>query len=319
MAPPSEARHPGPTPVLCCREELADRLPQLRVLRSLSAGRGREVLLASAGGRQVVVKALRHFPGRHRIRRGGARREAAMLAAAQGPHVVRLEQVEVGRWFTFLVMEHLPGPPLRARLAAPWSAADLVAAGLGVSLALARLHRADILFNDLKPRNIGVASLPSSPSSPQGGALEVVKLLDFGHARTLADSRMRHSLCGSADYAPPEAWGPGFMAPASDVWSWGRSWHLLASGKPFVRIHSFEQLLRSGRPPLPPVAEVSRAPLPADLARLIDGCMASDPQARPVDGAELHGRLQQIARAEWGENIADVSCFASPAPDGGLG
>ena len=242
-----------------------------------------------------------------------------MLAAAQGPHVVHLEQVVVGRWFTFLVMEHLPGPSLRGRLALPWSAADLVAAGLGVSLALARLHRAEILFNDLKPRNIGVAPWPSSPSSPREHVQEVVKLLDFGHSRTLADSRTRHCLCGSVDYAPPEAWGPGFMAPASDIWAWGRSWHLLASGQPFVRIHSFEQLLRSGRPPLPPVAEVSRTPLPADLARLIDACMAADPQARPVDGGELWWRLQQIARAEWGESITDVVCFASPAPDGGLG
>lgn len=288
------------------RGELAELLPGITPVRSLWPRRKGGVLLAQRGEGLVVVKALAHRSGRRRIQRGAARRETAMLQAAQGSHVVHLEQVAIGTWFTFLVMEHLPMSTLRGRLRESWSGAELVAAGLGVTAALARLHGAGILFNDFKPRNVGIAPSPSPGTA--GG--ELVKLLDFGHARTLNDTCARHCLCGTVDYAPPEAWGPGRMAPASDVWAWGRSWHLLATGHYFERITSFQQLLQAGRSPLPPVAQVSRSPLPASLATLIDDALDSNPQRRPADGKEVHERLQAIARAEWGNALGGLSRFA---------
>ena len=191
---------------------------------------------------------------------------------------------------------------------------DLVAAGLGVTAALARLHGEGLLFNDFKPRNVGIATTTSSGAA--GG--EVVKLIDFGHARTLADTRARHCLCGTVDYAPPEAWGPGRMAAASDVWAWGRSWHLLASGHYFERIENFRQLLQAGRSPLPPVARVSRSPLPPGLATLIDAALDPNPERRPADGQELQERLQEIAREEWGDALGSLSRFALPLQGDGV-
>jgi serine/threonine-protein kinase len=275
------------------------------------------VLLAQRGEDLVVVKALAHKRGRRRIQRGAARRETAMLRAAQGAHVVRLEAVAIGIEFTFLVMEHLPLSTLRGRLREPWSGADLVGAGLGVTAALARLHGAGLLFNDLKPRNVGITIAANAGAVNAGDAGgEVVKLLDFGHARTLEDTRARHCLCGTVDYAPPEAWGPGRMGAASDVWAWGRSWHLLASGHYFERVESFRQLLRAGRAPLPPVAQVSRSPLPSGLASLIDDALDPDPERRPADGREVQERLWVIARTEWGEALATLTRFALPPREG---
>jgi serine/threonine protein kinase len=279
------------------RQELAELLPEISPERSLWPRGAGGVLLARRGEGLVVVKALAHKGGRRRIQRGAASRETAMLQAAQGTHVVRLEEVAIGTWFTFLVMEHLPLSTLRGRLGEPWSGVDLVAAGLGVTAALARLHGEGVLFNDFKPRNVGIASLPG-PGTVGG---DMVKLIDFGHARSLADTRARHCLCGTVDYAPPEAWGPGLMEAASDVWAWGRSWHLLATGHYFERIDNFRQLLRAGRSPLPPVAQVSRSPLPPGLASLIDAALDPNPLGRPADGREVHDRLREIARAEWGD------------------
>jgi serine/threonine protein kinase len=288
------------------RGELAELLPGITPVRSLGPRRAGGVLLAQRGEGLVVVKALAHKRGRRRIQRGAARRETAMLQAAQGAHVVRLEAVAIGTGFTFLVMEHLPLSTLRGRLREPWSGADLVAAGLGVTAALARLHGAGLLFNDFKPRNVGITHAANAGDA--GG--EVVKLIDFGHARTLEDTRARHCLCGTVDYAPPEAWGPGRMGAASDVWAWGRSWHLLASGHYVERIEGFGQLLRVGRAPLPPVAQVSRSPLPGGLATLIDAALDPNPERRPVDGREVHERLREIARLEWGEALATLTRFA---------
>ncbi|MFN9643706.1 MAG: serine/threonine protein kinase [Cyanobacteriota bacterium] len=294
------------------RGELAELLPAITTVRSLWPRRAGGVLLARRGEGLVVVKALAHKRGRRRIQRGAARRETAMLQAAQGAHVVRLEEVAIGTWFTFLVMEHLPLSTLRGRLGEPWSGVDLVAAGLGVTAALARLHGAGLLFNDFKPRNVGIGTT----TGPGAAGKQVVKLIDFGHARTLAETRARHCLCGTVDYAPPEAWGPGLMGTTSDVWAWGRSWHLLASGHYFERVESFRQLLRAGRAPLPPVARVSRSPLPPGLATLIDAALDPIPERRPTDGRELHACLQAIARDEWGEALADLSRFAMAPLEG---
>ncbi|MFN9661079.1 MAG: protein kinase domain-containing protein [Cyanobacteriota bacterium] len=293
------------------RRELAELLPELTPVRCLWPRQAGGVLLARRGDGLLVVKALPHKPGRRRIQRGAARRETAMLQAAQGSHVVRLEEVAIGTWFTFLVMEHLPLSTLRGRLGEHWSGVDLVAAGLGVTAALARLHGAGLLFNDFKPRNVGIATT----TSPGAAGGEVVKLIDLGHARSLEDTRARHCFCGTVDYAPPEAWGPGLMAAASDVWAWGRSWHLLASGHYFERIENFRQLLRAERAPLPPVAQVSRSPLPPSLATLIDAALDPRPERRPADGREVHERLREIARAEWGEALGVLSRFALAAPE----
>ncbi|MFM7640490.1 MAG: protein kinase domain-containing protein [Cyanobium sp.] len=294
------------------RGELAELLPEISTVRSLWPRRAGGVFLARRGERLVVVKALAHKCGRRRMQRGAARRETAMLQAAQGSHVVRLEEVAIGTWFTFLVMEHLPMSTLRGRLMVPWSGADLVAGGLGVTAALPRLHGAGLLFNDFKPRNVGIATTTGLGAA--GG--EVVKLIDFGHARTLAGTRARHCLCGTVDYAPPEAWGPGLMAATSDVWAWGRSWHLLASGQYFERIESFGQLLRAGRAPLPPVAQVSRCPLPDGLASLIDAALDPDPERRPADGREVHERLRGIAQVQWGGDLGCLSRFAWAPQEG---
>lgn len=302
------AERPAPGVVLegALGQEWAELLPALTPERTLWSRGAGGVLLARRDDGLVVVKALAHKHGRGKPQRGAARRETAMFQAAQGSHVVRLEEVAIGSWFTFLVMEHLPLSTLRSRLDQSWSGEDLVAAGLGVTVALARLHAKGILFNDFKPRNVGIAATTSKPG---GAGRELVTLIDFGHARSLEDSRARHCLCGSVDYAPPEAWGPGLMAAASDVWAWGRAWHLLASGRYFGRLANFGQLLRAGRAPLPPVATVSRSPLPPPLASLIDAALDSDPLRRPADGRELHERLEVIAQTEWGQDLRGHSRF----------
>ena len=262
-------------------------LPLARPVELIAVATDAQVVLAETSDHTVVVKCLRSRRGR----RGHARRELAALEAAQGPHVVRLLEVARTDVVTFVVMERLGRRTLRDLVGQPWTAADLVAAGLGISLALARMHTQDLMFNDFKPRNVGLADV---------GTQFVPKLIDFGHARTVADTRANRFIGGSLDYAPPELVREGQLGTWSDVWAWGRSWHLLATGDYFGRVSSINQLFRDGRMPLPPLGQVSRMPLPASLARLIDDCLASDASKRPRDARELHQRLLELATTEWG-------------------
>ena len=262
-------------------------LPLIRPVEVLSSAADAQVVLGETWDASVVVKCIRIRRGR----RSHGRREVEMLRAAQGPHVVRLLDVVHTDDFTFAVMERLDQGTLRDNVGDSWSAADLVAAGLGVTSALARMHASDLLFNDFKPRNVGLAG---------SGGRFVPKLIDFGHARSVADTRANRFIGGSLDYAPPELVREGQLGTWSDVWAWGRSWHLLATGDYFGRVVSINQLFRDGRIPLPPVAQVSRVPLPVSVAALIDDALALDPAHRPIDAGELHERLLDVATTEWG-------------------
>ena len=262
-------------------------LPLIRPVQVLAETADARVVLGETAGQYVVVKCL--FP--RRGRRGHASREVEVLQAAQGPHVVRLFDVARSDTCTFVVMEQLRNGTLRDTVGLTWTAVDLVAAGLGVTAALARLHRSSVLFNDFKPRNVGLGA--------NDGRL-VAKLIDFGHARSVADTRANRFIGGSLDYAPPELVREGQLGTWSDVWAWGRSWHLLATGDYFGRVVSINQLFRDGRMPLPPVAQVSKEPLPWSLATLIDDAVTLDSSQRPPDAGEVHSRLLAVAREEWG-------------------
>lgn len=269
------------------QSEVEEVHPDATVCEVLSAGVGGVVVLLQIDGHQRVLKRLRN----RSKRRKQADREVTMLRAAQGPHVVRLLDVHRTEQYQYLTMEHLEQPSLRDRLHHRWTAADLVASACSIASALARLHRQRILFNDLKPRNVGVTGTTSLSA----------KLLDFGHARTVGDTRAQAFVGGSLDYLAPEFVRQGQPGPTSDVWSWARSWHLLAAGSYFGRFANANQLFLSGPRMLPPVQQVSRVPLPESFAELIDGSLAADQTLRPDDGCELEERIAHIIAAEWGE------------------
>jgi serine/threonine protein kinase len=276
---------------------LAHLLPEIRELHTLNVGLGGTVVLAVGDESSTVVKCLPAAPSQQRAR---AEREVAMLRAAQGPHVVGLERVLHTEDYAFIMMEHLPLPTLRDRLGDPWSAADLAATGVAVASVLARLHDSGVLFNDVKPRNLGVKAV----SCGDGGERRYVSVFDFGHANTIAGTLSSRFVAGSVDYVAPEVYWAGAVSPASDVWSWGRTWHLLASGRYFQRFDNFNQLLRHGRQPLAPIASVSRVALPQELAALIDSALSVDPADRPADGSQLRNLLGDLIEDEWGGELA---------------
>lgn len=286
-------------------------LPDITVSEVLSTGVGGTVMRATHGGRPVVLKRIRN----RSARRKQAEREIAMLRTGQGPHVVRLESTYRSDTYVLIELEYLEQPSLRDRLHERWTAADLVATARSIASALARLHHEDILFNDLKPRNVGVTAVTPCAAGDGGGDTGVssdtvaasdglvltAKLIDFGHARTIADTRTQAFAGGSLDYMPPECVREGILGPWSDVWSWARSWHLLASGNYFGRFENVNQLFRFGSRRLPPIGQVSRVVLPEQFARLIDQSLAVDHAHRPADGQHLVDELDQIIADEWGE------------------
>lgn len=127
----------------------------------------------------------------------------------------------------YLVMEFIWGESLEKRLAsanAPLLETDVLKYAIQLCDALHYLHTRQpaIIFRDMKPSN---AMLNNTG---------VVKLVDFGIARTYKAGKKRDTIAmGSENYAAPEQWGKGQTDARSDVYALGATmYHLLANMAP---------------------------------------------------------------------------------------
>ncbi len=169
--------------------------------------------------RPVAIKTL---DGLSPARLARLKPEAQAMAALAHPGIAQIHGLETWRGRPLLVMEHMDGGTLAARIArGPLPPADAVGVALAVAGALVALHAARYRHGDIKPSNIGFAA--------DGAA----KLLDFG----LAGLTGRHGAPagGTVAYLSPEVLVGVPAAPADDVWALGVVLHETVAGRrPFA-------------------------------------------------------------------------------------
>lgn len=152
-------------------------------------------------------------------------REAAIIALADHPNIVKL--YGQGEWEggLYIAMEFIQGISLRQyllrNLISLKHALELV---MEISMALCHLHAHGIIHRDLKPENILVTEL--------GG----VKVIDFGIAQLLTDnqrdSQSKRRLIGTPIYMSPEQKNdPESTSYPSDIYSLGIITYELVLGK----------------------------------------------------------------------------------------
>lgn len=202
--------------------------------------------------------------------------EQKALAKLRSKHVVQLfDIVEVSTKSgktPALVLEHINGSdlqphsynPKRKFLRTLWQ----------ISCGLSDIHEAGVIHRDIKPANIRMDS--------EG----VIKILDFGLARSKGVDDQTRSVIGTPIYMAPELWGRATISFSSavDVYAFGvTALALLKTALPdAVR----------GSPPLP----VSEAQMKAamvgiapDLVELFASCLAANPKDRP--------EMKEVAKA----------------------
>ena len=95
------------------------------------------------------------------------------------------------------------------------------------------LNKKAIVHRDLKPQNILLCN-PRHPNKPQPTQL-IVKLADFGFARSLPEGIMAGTLCGSPMYMAPEVIMSQQYGAKADLWSIGTIIYQCLTGKaPFL-------------------------------------------------------------------------------------
>jgi serine/threonine protein kinase len=132
---------------------------------------------------------------------------------------------EQGR--AYLVMEFIWGESLEKRIEqakSPLMEREVLAWAVQICEVLEYLHsrQPPIIFRDLKPSNVMVNNAG------------VVKLVDFGIARTYKEDKLQDTIAlGSENYAAPEQWGQAQTDARSDIYGLGATmYHLLANMPP---------------------------------------------------------------------------------------
>jgi eukaryotic-like serine/threonine-protein kinase len=283
------------------REHLQQTLGASYALeRELGGGGMSRVFVATDAGlnRQVVVKVLpSESPGQ--LSNDRFRREIAIAARLQHPHIVPLlaaGEVDALPWFT---MPFVAGESLRVRLARDGELPipEAVRILREVASALAYAHANGVVHRDIKPDNVLLS----------GGAAMVT---DFGVAKALAASqRPEHGdardLSGGITSVGMALGTPAYMAPEqasgdpqtdhrADIYAWGiLAYEVLTGQAPFAG-RTPQAMIAAQVAERPEDIRRRRPAVPAPLADLVMRCLEKRPADRPQTADELVRTLDQV-------------------------
>lgn len=249
--------------------------------------------------RRYAVKIMKSEFSQNEIVRERFRREARAAQKLAHPNIIEiLDQGETEDGSLYLVMELLRGESLADLMdrvgRIPLNRTLLIAAQ--TAQALARAHDLEVVHRDLKPENI---FLMTSDDSDAEGSECRVKLLDFGIARTLRDSRITAmgEVFGTPEYMAPERITSIHAGPPADLYSLGVILYELAVGHmPFVSDNPVALFKKHMTQPAPD-PRVKNPDVPDALADLILRLLAKNPEQRPVDAHRVLKDLTAVARA----------------------
>jgi tetratricopeptide (TPR) repeat protein len=279
-------------------EMIGKKLLHYEVVARLGAGGMGEVWRAVDPRleRDVAIKILPSGGAAEPTERERFVREARAASALAHPNIITIHEINTADGFDFIVMEYVRGEALSAQLSrGPLPVMRAVEYAVQVADALNAAHEAGIVHRDLKPGNIMVA--------PSG----LIKVVDFGIAKrvsagTTADvdttaaalTAMGVSI-GTPSYMSPEQALGDTVDGRSDLFSFGIVlYEMLAGQLPFqsaTRLGIVRQIVHE--PPRP--LALAAPHVPAELAAVVERCLAKDPAARYASAASLRDDLRRCA------------------------
>jgi len=240
--------------------------------------------------RPVAVKIMNKNLASDKGLRERFRREAKNAAALAHPNIIEIfDYGETDDGAPFLVMELLDGAPLADYIVEGGMPPEEVAS-LGVQIAqgLARAHDFDVIHRDLKPDNIFVSRV--AHGRPQ------IKLLDFGIARSMQDSRLTGvgEVFGTPQYMAPERITTIDAGPAADLYALGVIYFEMLTGRlPFEAQEITGYFIKHMQDPPPRPSELAPN-CPRRLEELILALLAKSPDERPVDAHQVVKELTAL-------------------------
>ncbi|HET9987163.1 MAG TPA: protein kinase, partial [Kofleriaceae bacterium] len=234
-------------------------------------------------GKRVALKVLHPSYSRMPDLVERFRREARAASKIGHPNIVDVtDSGATNDGSVYFVMEYLEGVELGSVIERE-GAID-VARALRITgqicRALSAAHREGIIHRDLKPENIFLIT--------RGGEADVVKVLDFGIAKTTEAEAARERrltspgmAMGTPEYMAPEQ-AAGRPADArTDIYSLGAIMYEMTTGLPPYSGDNFMEILTKKATVDPPAPITVRTDLPLPVSELVAAAMARNPDDRP--------------------------------------
>ncbi len=281
-----------------------------RLLRPLGHGGMGSVYFAEHAllGKPLAVKVLdsRYVKEAHGAER--LFREARAAAAIGHPNIIDVVDVGLTPFDDpYLVMEYLEGEDLAnyGQRQAPLSCAMACAILAPILEALAAAHAKGIVHRDIKPANIFLVERP--------GYAPVVKLIDFGIAKTLGGTNepqitVNGALLGTPSYMSPEqARGSSDVDERADLYAVGVVFYQLLTGHlPFDGSNYNETIYKILNDS--PQLDSGITELPEDAASLIRKAICKDPAERYQSAEQMLRAVQLLwGWSERDEALAEVA------------
>ncbi|HEY3496142.1 MAG TPA: protein kinase [Polyangiaceae bacterium] len=243
--------------------------------------------------RPCAVKIMNTALAKNEVIRERFRREAKAAQKLAHPNIIEIfDQGELQDGSLFLVMELLDGVTL----------ADVVMRGklpiertvpiaIQIARALARAHDLEVIHRDLKPENVFLAEFDTQK--------DFVKLLDFGIARSMQDTRLTGAgeVFGTPQYMAPERITSIDAGPSADLYALGVMLYEMLSGQLPFEANDVATFFVKHLKEVPASLRSKDRSMPEPLDRLVRDMLAKDPKDRPVDAHRVHTDLLRIAGA----------------------
>jgi serine/threonine-protein kinase len=212
-------------------------------------------------------------------------REAQAAAALNHRNIVTLYDAGEEDGVYFISMELLEGMPLNAILEkrGRLSTADTARLGLQIAAGLQYAHERRIVHRDIKTANLFFTRE------------RVVKIMDFGLAKTIEEVRRSSTMIGGTPYymAPEQAAGEA-VDHRTDLYAFGVTLFRLVTGAlPFVE---GDLAYHHRHTPAPDPRELD-ASVPEAMAALLARLLAKRPEDRHQSAAEVAADLQALLSA----------------------
>lgn len=237
-------------------------------------------------GRTVALKVLKPGFARDDVAVARFKKEAAIVAELSHPNIVTLHDYgETEDGTLYIVMERLRGSTLsallRSRGVMAWPRTLPLMQDIVRALSVAHAH--GVIHRDLKLDNVMLVQTEGGP--------EIVKVLDFGVAKTLkavdtnAALTQTDSSPGTPGYMSPELARGISNDPRSDFYALGVVWfELLVGRRPFTDKNAMDLFLHQMTLPTPSIRAVAPAlNVPASLDALIQKLLDKNPEGRPAN------------------------------------